>query len=105
MKEIRGTSSSSDSEVANSIMAVGKYVPTPGKELILPEGEHIQLKIYVWFTRSERNFVRRAFFGFFMISVVTTKFPAYIKETEKRSAYQIFYATFKQALKFKFWIA
>ena len=40
VKEIRGTSTSSDSEVANSIMAVGKYIPTPGKELILPEGSN-----------------------------------------------------------------
>ena len=38
VKEIRGSTTSSDSEVANSIMAAGKHVPTPGKELILPEG-------------------------------------------------------------------
>ena len=40
VKEIRGGSSaSSDAEVANSIMTAGKMIPTPGKELILPEGE------------------------------------------------------------------
>ena len=41
MKEIRGTASSNDSEVANSVMAVGKQIPAPGKELILPEGAYI----------------------------------------------------------------
>ncbi|XP_078491474.1 poly [ADP-ribose] polymerase tankyrase isoform X1 [Ciona intestinalis] len=34
---------SSDTEVANSVMAAGKFVPKPGKELILPEGGAISL--------------------------------------------------------------
>lgn len=38
MKEIRDNVKGPDAEVANSVMAVGKYIPNPGKELILPEG-------------------------------------------------------------------
>uniref|UniRef100_H2YUR0 Poly [ADP-ribose] polymerase n=1 Tax=Ciona savignyi TaxID=51511 RepID=H2YUR0_CIOSA len=42
VKEIR-EGSATDNEVANSVMVAGKYIPKPGKELILPEGGAISL--------------------------------------------------------------
>ena len=40
VKEIRETTLKEPDVVANSVMAVGKFIPTPGKELILPEGNN-----------------------------------------------------------------
>uniref|UniRef100_A0A6F9DBH5 Poly [ADP-ribose] polymerase n=1 Tax=Phallusia mammillata TaxID=59560 RepID=A0A6F9DBH5_9ASCI len=43
VKEIRDNVKGPDAEVANSVMAVGKYIPNPEKQLILPEGGAISL--------------------------------------------------------------
>jgi len=43
VKEMRESTLKEPDVVANSVMAVGKYIPTPGKELILPEGGAISL--------------------------------------------------------------
>lgn len=43
VKEIRENMPGPEMEVANSVVAVGKNIPKPGRELILPEGMYFHL--------------------------------------------------------------
>ena len=59
------------------------------------------------FPRSVKNFIRRVIFCFFDVrwkfSIARSKLlalKAYYKETKKRSAYKIFYATCEQGVRF-----